>query len=281
MARAVDPFHATVANINNFLASKFQEGREYATLNVYRSALSAFHPEIAGHKVGQHPEVKQFLTGVFNMRPPLPKYSETWDVKIVLDYMKAMGENEQMTDKDLTQKLVMLLSLTNAARAHEVQNLSLVHMEDYGNKIVIHIPNLTKTKRPGKAQISMTLQVYPDDKQLDVVECLRTYLMRTKSWRVTPAQNEKILLALVEPHKPISTATVSRWVKDVMGKAGIDTEKFKAHSVRGAATTKAFQGGLSVAQILQKANWSRSNTFYKYYYKGSITKNDFQEKVLK
>ena len=51
--RKISPlFQTSMADITNFLADMIENGMEYSTLNVYRSALSAYHPEIQGHKVG-------------------------------------------------------------------------------------------------------------------------------------------------------------------------------------------------------------------------------------
>ena len=51
-----------------------------------------------------------------------------------------------------------------------------------------------------------------------------------------------------------------------MGKAGIDTDKFKAHSTRAASSSALKRSGMSVKQILLKANWSeKSRTFSKFY----------------
>ena len=61
--RKIDPLQATVGQIANFLADRFEEGLEYATMNVYRSALSAFHPLVEGCKVGQHPTIVRFMQG--------------------------------------------------------------------------------------------------------------------------------------------------------------------------------------------------------------------------
>ena len=46
-----------------------------------------------------------------------------------------------------------------------------------------------------------------------------------------------------------------------MHSAGIDTSVLKAHSVRGAATTKAYTTGVPPAQILKMASWSNERTF--------------------
>ena len=41
-----------------------------------------------------------------------------------------------------------------------------------------------------------------------------------------------------------------------MGAAGIDTSVYRAHSVRGAASSAAARAGMSTADILQCADWA-------------------------
>jgi hypothetical protein len=88
-----------VANVANFLTEQMQRGLEYSTLNGYRSALSAYHPEIEGYKIGQHPIIKQIMQGAFNGNPPEPKYSDTWDVDTVLKYIIGLGDNDGLSSK--------------------------------------------------------------------------------------------------------------------------------------------------------------------------------------
>ena len=90
----LDLVQAPVERIVDFLAEFFDTAPlEYSTLNVYRSALSAYHPMIDGYKVGQHPLVRDLLRGAFNTRPPRPKYAETWDVDSVLRGLIEWGPN--------------------------------------------------------------------------------------------------------------------------------------------------------------------------------------------
>ena len=67
-----------------------------------------------------------------------------------------------------------------------------------------------------------------------------------------------------------------------MAKAGIDTSKYKAHSTRAAAGSKAKAQGLSTEQIVKKANWSNARTFYRFYHKevNTVTVDEFQSSVL-
>ena len=75
----------------------------------------------------------------------------------------------------------------------------------------------------------------------------------------------KLFISYIEPHKPISTDTLSRWIKLVLASAGIDTSVFKAHNVRGAATSQAYAKGVPIAEILRAADWTNERTFRKYY----------------
>ena len=76
--------------------------------------MSAFHPEVSGYKVGQHPIVQRLLQGAFNKRPPQPRYTVTWDVDKVLQLLRSWGPNSVLSTSCLTHKLAMLMALTSA-----------------------------------------------------------------------------------------------------------------------------------------------------------------------
>ena len=59
----------------------------------------------------------------------------------------------------------------------------------------------------------------------------------------------------------------------------MDTEIFKAHSVRGASTSAALKKGLHIKDILDTANWSQESTFRKFYCR-SMKDNSFAKKFL-
>ena len=70
-----------------------------------------------------------------------------------------------------------------------------------------------------------------------------------------------------EVHKPISGASLSRWLKDIISQAGIDTSIFKAQSVRGASASAAYERGASLQDILDLADWSTDSTLRGFYYR--------------
>ena len=101
------PFSADVSSILGFLADQFEEGKQYRSLNCYRSALSSTHLPVEGFPVGQHPLVVRLLKGAYNQRPPQPKYCLTWDVSQMVLYLSNLGSNDSLSLKLRTQKLAM------------------------------------------------------------------------------------------------------------------------------------------------------------------------------
>ena len=114
--RSFNPFSEPVTNVVNFLAYLFKEGYQYSSINSYRSAISSVHEKVEGYNVGQHPLVTRLLKGIFHDRPPLPRYSGTWNVQSVLNYLEGLGKNKSLPLKLLSWKLTMLLALTHPSR---------------------------------------------------------------------------------------------------------------------------------------------------------------------
>ena len=65
--------------------------------------------------------------------------------------------------------------------------------------------------------------------------------------------------------KPVTKATISRWLTTTLKLAGIDTTQFTAHSYRGAGLSAAHSKGASIEKIVEHGNWSNVDTFHSYY----------------
>ena len=115
--KQTDPFQCSINYVLDFLGCLYVEGYEYRSINCCRWAISGYNEKIKGLPVGQHLEVCTLLTWVFNLRPPQPRYSCTWDVQIVLEIIKNnWTDNKFLPNKNLILKLTMLLTLTSASR---------------------------------------------------------------------------------------------------------------------------------------------------------------------
>lgn len=278
--RQINPFQASVVDVSNFLTDLHGQGLQYSTINGYRSAISALHPKIGGVPVGQQEIVVKVMKGIFHDRPPLPRYTETWDVKVVLDYLTSLGDNNMLGMKSLTQKLAMLMALTSAARGSELRAINPKLIVKTDNSFVCHIPGLTKGKRQSKPHFKLVFEKFEENLKVDVFSTLEAYLDRTRKLRISNDQENQLFLAVNSPHRPVVTCTVARWLKNIISEAGIDVGLFKAHSTRAAATSKARSEGLAVEQICKMANWSGVSVFEKFYNKNTSNERSFQSVVL-
>ena len=125
----------------NYLSTLFEKSLQYRPINLHRSAISAYREFADGKPVGKHPRVCTLLAGVFNQRPPQPHNTFVWDAEIVLVYLKTnMSENPELSDKDLTHKLTVLMTLSSASRASSLQHLNIkfVAKNDMPYKFYFH-----------------------------------------------------------------------------------------------------------------------------------------------
>ena len=213
------------------------------------------------------------MKGVYNLRPPVPRYNEMWDADIVLTFLKHMYPAKKLPLLQLSMKLAVLILLVSGRRGQILQSLSIDNMTTGRSKIVFNIPaNLAKEGRQGYKVQPLTLKKFTD-KRLCVYNYMQVYLNRTLELRGNVKQ---VFITTKKPHKAVTRDTFSRWVKQMLTEAGIDMTLFKPGSTRSAATSKAFKNGATIDEILTGGGWSRESTFTKWY-KRPVTKNKILE----
>ena len=264
--RGSDPISGDVSEVVNFLAHLFQEGYQYRSLNAYRSAISSVHDKVDGVSVGQHPLVARILKGAFNERPPQPRYSQTWDVNKITTYLNSLGDNANLDLPDLTMKLTILLALTRPTRSSDLTSLDLRFRRYIPEGVVFRPTKLAKQSRPEKEIAEIFFPSFPHNPILCPVHTLRAYEAATETLSKDNKES-RLLIATIKPHKAVTSSTIARWLRTIMGKAGIDTAIFKAHSVRSASVSTAANAGVTTADILKAADWSSQSVFEKFYYK--------------
>lgn len=264
-----------------FLTNQFNKGLGYESLNTARGALSALGIQFEGFRIGNHPLIIRFMKGVFAARPTKSRYTEVWDVNKVLIYLKKLSPVRHLSLKNLTLKLVMLMALTQAARVQTLQLISYTDYKKLKSEFVFKFDGLLKHNRPNHNINFISFKAYPPDRRLCIYTVLKEYLARTSNVRIDN-NAKKLLLSYVKPYKNVTKDTISRWIKTVMYRSGINIAKYGSHSVRAAAASKAKNSGVPVAVILEKAGWSSESTFAKFYDKAINTGRDpFQEGVLR
>ena len=277
--REVDPFQCPLKFVLDYLSDLFEKGLAYRTINVYRSAISAYHEPLHGSPIGGSPLVCSLLNGVFNLRPPQPRYPFIRDIEKVLCYLISLPVHKNLSDKELTLKLTMMLALTATSRCSETSYLNINFMAKTEGKYIFSFNKLTKVCRRSKSQSTLSFHEFEQDKSLCGVSLLDTYTERSKPWR-QDQQKGQLLLSFVKPHNEVVKSTISEWIKEVIKQSGINVEHFKAHSTKSASSYKVQISGLPVEQILKRGNWLSKSTWQKYYNKNIEEDETFEQAVF-
>lgn len=237
----------------------YKLGLSYSALGTARAAVNTFTTLCGGADYSSDKLLKKFMRGVFHNRPNFPKHPAAWDVQVVLDFLRAESDQSLIF---LSGKLCILFLLLSAQRC---QTLHLIKLQDIllnSNQVTVMTNHLLKQSRPNFHLEPITLFKYPKNKQLCIVKTFEQYLSRTAGLR--PPEENSLLISTQSPHKGVSRATIARWVKRILIRAGIDSS-FTAHSTRSVATSTAKLRGVSLERIAKSAGWSNVTTFRRFY----------------
>ncbi len=126
---------------------------------------------IDGFAVGQHPLDIRLLKGVLDLRPATPRYQRSWDVSVVLNYLRSQPNNNDLPLKSLSRKLAILLAVTAPKRSSELQLLDIRFMCLHPEGVEFKLPGLTKTTSEFS---SAFLAKFEKDHKICVLRCLQT-----------------------------------------------------------------------------------------------------------
>lgn len=256
----INPFQPTVNHILAFFVVLFKQGLKYSVFQTARAAINNLTSICGDRDFSNHPLLKRFLSGVFTLRPSLPKYQDIWDANIVLTYL---GQMKDPTLLQLSCKLSMLFLLLTAQRCQTLHLIELSDIELTSDMLIIHPNHLLKHSKPGHHLESIKLLKYPTNPYQCIVTIFKEYLARTKDLRGT---EQKLLIGSQKPHKAVSKQTVSRWVKHILIKAGVG-RGYGTHSTRAASVSAAKLGGVPLSTIIKTAGWKNDQTCTKFYNK--------------
>lgn len=261
-------FNSGVKEVIEFLELQLQsKSYKYGTFNSFRSALALILPD----GIGTHPLIKRYLKALSNIRPSAPRYKNTWNTQPLLDHLQQLYPNEKLTLKNMSIKLVTLLTLITGQRLQTISLIKLENIKKLDIGFHIYITDRIKTSGINKFQPCLQVPFFLENPALCVAKLLECYIEKTKTLR---NQINELFITSRPSYKPASKQTLSRWIKTGLELAGIDP-KFKPHSTRHASTSKAFSNGVSVDLICQTAGWTQSSTFAKWYNKPVVDTTKF------
>lgn len=266
-------FRPSLNTFLEFLNAELLAGASYHTLNCHRSALKlVFDIEDPGNLI------KRFLKGSFRIRPVFPKYNQTWDPQVVLNYLSSFPSLDTIKLTELTFKLITLMALITSHRIQTFSVIKLSNIRRVGDSVRIAIDAFIKTSAPNRPQPVLLIPRFSQKPELCVASLLEKYIEVT---RVLRGDIDELFITHKKPHHRASAQTLSRWIRSVLKNAGIDTSMFSGYSTRHASTSAALSKGLDIETIRKTAGWTPgSNTFAKFYCRPLTDDSLYAKKLL-
>ena len=226
--------------------------------NLCRSAISSMweilHPK--NPKLSDNILIQKISKASKEKFPRKRKNKNEWDAESLLEYLEKIDTNTAGI-KEISHKAVCLLSLASFWRPKS--DLARIQLTDVKFSST-HVQLTSTLPKEGIAK-STTLSRF-NNANLCPVRTLEKYIELTKNNR-----NEKctsLFITSKAPFKDASPDTIGRWVSDsVCNACGV--KKFKPHQLRSASASIAFQLGVPVSKIMEKANWKNQDTFTRFY----------------
>ena len=247
---------ATTNSFANFMAREFDQKHSYSYIRGFTAPLVEYTKDV------DWVIIQKLKKGMHNLRPPQPKYCAIWDVNMVLTWLSAMRTDTLMF---LSQKLSTLLMVLSGNRVNMLSNMKLTQMVASTEEVTFTFDVPLKHSREGTTGDIMRFRAYPD-KSLCPVKAIDDYITVRG-----PLCGDPHLFITTKPrngaHNAAHHDTLARWIKEVLGAAGVDTSRYAAHSCRAASTSAAALAGVSLTTIIKSASWSNVTTFRTYYKK--------------
>ena len=279
----------SVNQIADFLLHLFKERNlQPSTIEGYRTAIA----DMVGNdriNISTNDNLTRLLDSFHRDRPKGSRGVPSWNLSLVLHQLtKAPFEPLRKASlKHLTFKTVFLLALGSGKRRSEIHAWlykNVRHQENWSQvSLYPSLSFLSKNQLARDGPASVAPVVIPalaptldrslsEDRSLCPVRALRYYLDKTKDLR----QGKDLVFVSFRKgfHKDIVPATISSWIKQTVllcyqlsDQSAQELHQVRAHDVRAFAASQAFQGGISLDQILSACHWKAHNTFTQFYLK--------------
>jgi len=203
---------------------------------------------------------------------------------MVLEFWRNQPPNKDLELPDLRMKLIILLKLAIMGRSADIVAIdrNMVNWNDTQFELKLF-------QRKGDATLSWSDgQKFPflpaEDEKICVGRTLVEFCSRTDGERSKNRKGEfhpkNLFLHIDDPRKTLSTQRVAKLTLEALDKAGIDIQKYKSHSVRGAAANWAIDKGATVDEVMKWGCW-KSFTVFNKFYDCSISKRDMISTTFK
>nr|CAH7733493.1 unnamed protein product [Callosobruchus chinensis] len=183
----------------------------------------------------------------------------TWDrifgSSIVLSLVKTL-KTETLPLETVSKKLAVLLTLATGQRLQTISLIKVSNISIQSQRILIRIPDRIKTSAINRSQPILNLSFFVDEPQVRLIGFL-----------------------LFSKNRKTSTSTITRWIKDILERSGLDMSIFKPQRTRHASSFSAARAGVSFATIRLAAGGSHNSRMFASFYNRPLVDNNQFAKI--
>ena len=272
--KTVQTYSRAIRQFMNYLA---REGIEQPTRDnvlAYRDELKAEHkPSTVQNYItairlffqwteqeGLYPNVAQHIKGATLSKDHKKDYLTSSQVKAVL------GDIERETPQGRRDYAIFALMVTGGLRDIEVHRANIEDLRALGDSTVLYLQGKGREERTEYVKVPA-----------EVERAIRASLADRKDL----SGKDPLFISLSNNSKGgrISTRSVSGIVKEHLVKAGYDSERLTAHSLRHTAVTLSLLGGNSLQEVQQFARHSNIATTQIYAHNLDRAKNQCENTI--
>ena len=218
--RDLDPFLSSVNNVLEFLNELHSSVCQYSARCTAPSVLASVVTIQVFSSLSDHPIIHHYLKGIYNRNPPMPKYIQVWNLKLILNFYDKAPPNNELSFKQLTLKVAMLIMILGAHRKQSVMSIDIINYQSDENKAILLPNTLLKHSRPASPIEPLIYHRFNKNTKLCVVSCLDEYT-KQRNTRV-PLDTGSLLITFGKPYRKPSDKTFARRIETEFVNAGID-----------------------------------------------------------
>jgi hypothetical protein len=196
------------------------------------------------------------------------RLSRVFDPLILVDHVASWGPSRSLTPQQLRDRALVLLRVDSLCRSGEPAYLRLADVIlSPPHKMTLSFTlskdsSIALAASASSATPPITIFAARQARQCAVraLDAWLSWMAQRRPW----SDSDLIFRRVSPPFAPLSADRVSTLVKGVMRAAGIPAA-LRSSDVRGAAASKAFAAGASLAEVMYQGRWSSSSSLMQHY----------------
>jgi hypothetical protein len=205
-------------------------------------------------------------TAINRNDPGKAKYETTWDPSIVYRLLEKWGPPESLELDRLRARAVVLLRLARMLRSDDIIKIDMTLSTISADAFVFHTRRAKHDRDiSGVSRPRVIKAMSQDYRAICAVANVYEYHQRTREWRARMGHQGRLFFA--HDGEALSAQRIGKISMEVMQKAGVNTDIYKAHTIRHAAISKALLSHHSIDEVMAAAQISNAHVILKYYAK--------------